>query len=38
LEDKIPAKACVDTVGPYEPTFYGSGNFTKGLKPADLKL
>ena len=38
LEDKIPDKACADTVGSYEPTFYGYGNFKKGLKPSDLKL
>ncbi len=37
LEDKIPEKACADTVGPYEPTFYGFGDFKKGLKPSDLK-
>ncbi len=38
LEDKIPEKANVDTVGPYEPTFYGFGKFKPGLKPADLGL
>jgi len=38
LEDKIPAKSNVDYVGEYRPTFYGGGNFKKGVKPADLKL
>ena len=38
LADKIPDKADVDYVGSYEPTFYGSGNFKKGLKPSDLGL
>ena len=38
LEDQIPAKSNVDYVGEYKPTFYGGGNFTKGVKPADLKL
>lgn len=38
LEDKIPEKANVDTVGPYEPTFYGFGKFKPGVKPADLGL
>ena len=37
LEEKIPAKANVDCVGPFEPNFYGSGKFTKGVKPSDLK-
>ena len=38
LEDKIPDEANVDYVGPFEPMFYGSGNFKKGLKPSDLGL
>lgn len=37
LEEKIPAKANVDCVGPFEPNFYGFGAFTKGVKPSDLK-
>lgn len=36
LEDKIPAKANVDYVTPYEPLFYGFDAFKKGVKPADL--
>jgi len=38
LEDKIPEKSNVDCVGPYEPSFYGFGEFIKGVKPSDLKL
>jgi hypothetical protein len=38
LEDEIPEQANVEYVGSYEPTFYGFGEFTKGLKPSDLKL
>jgi hypothetical protein len=38
LEDKIPDKADVTYVGAYEPTFYGFGQFKKGLKPTDLRL
>ncbi len=38
LADKIPGKSDVDYVGSYEPTFYGSGSFKKGLKPSDLGL
>jgi hypothetical protein len=37
LEEKIPAKANVDLVGPFEPSFYGFGAFKKGVKPSDLK-
>jgi hypothetical protein len=38
LEEKIPAQANVEYVGPYEPTWFGFGKFRKGLKPADLEL
>jgi type 1 glutamine amidotransferase len=38
LADKIPAKADADTVGKYEPSFFGFGEFKKGLKPADHAL
>lgn len=38
LEDKIPEKSCVDTVGPFKPTFYGYGKHIKGKKPADYAL
>lgn len=38
LEDQIPPRANVDTVGPYEPTPYGFGKFTKGRKPADFEM
>ncbi len=33
----IPEKANVDIVGPYNPTFYGFGEFQKGLKAADFQ-
>lgn len=38
LADKIPAKACVDPIGTFEPTYFGFGKFIKGVKPSDLKL
>ena len=38
MEDEIPDRANVDYVGPYEPSFYGFGDFKKGLKPSDHKL
>jgi len=37
LEDKIPAKADVDYVGAYKPSFFGFGGGKKGVKPSDLK-
>ena len=36
LEDKIPAKADVDYVGPYKPSYFGFGQGKKGVKPSDL--
>jgi hypothetical protein len=38
MEDQIPARAKVDTVGDYKPTPIGGGRHTKGVKPADHKL
>ena len=38
LEQKIPAKANVDYVGQFDPTFYGFGGFKRGVKPADHEL
>lgn len=39
LEDKIPeGGADVDLVGTYEPTDFGFGKFTPGVKPADHAL
>jgi hypothetical protein len=38
LENKIPAKANVDYVGDYQPTWFGFGTFKKGVKPDDLDL
>ena len=35
LEEWIPEKADVAIVGTYEPTFYGFGEYKKGLKPSD---
>jgi hypothetical protein len=37
LEDKIPAKADVDCVGQYQPSFFGFDGGKKGVKPSDLK-
>jgi type 1 glutamine amidotransferase len=37
MESKIPARAKVDIVGDYDPTFYGFGEYKKGLRPADYK-
>lgn len=34
---EVPAEANVDITGTYEPTFYGFGEFKKGVKPADLQ-
>jgi len=38
MEDKIPARAEVALVGPYQPTPIGFGKFQKGLRPADHRL
>jgi len=38
LEDKIPDKANVEYVKPFEPTFYGFGQFKPGMKPSDYAL
>lgn len=38
MEEQIPARAKVDTVGEYKPTPIGGGRHKKGLKPADHKL
>jgi len=35
MEDKIPPRADVETVGPYEPSYFGFGAFRKGLRPKD---
>ena len=35
LEDKIPKKAKVDTIGEYKPTRFRSGGYKKGVKPSD---
>ena len=38
MEDAIPDKSVVDYVGDYEPTFFGFGTFTKGVRPGDHAL
>ncbi len=38
MESKIPAKANVDIVGTYNPLPFGSGNFVKDVRPADLTI
>ncbi len=38
LEDQIPARSNVELVGAYEPTFFGFGNYRKGLKPSDFPI
>jgi hypothetical protein len=37
LADKIPARADVDYVGDYKPSFFGFAKAKKGVKPSDLK-
>jgi hypothetical protein len=37
LEDKIPAKADVDYVSDYRPSWFGFGKFVKGVKPENLR-
>ena len=34
MEDQIPEKSNVDLVGPYHPTPFGFGKYTKGIKPS----
>ena len=38
LEDKLPEKANVELVGPYEPLPFRFGGFKKGVKPAEHAL
>lgn len=38
LKNKITSYLDVDYVGDYKPTFYGFGQFKKGIKPSDHKL
>ena len=35
MEDEIPPVSKATTVGNYEPTMFGFGKYTKGVKPAD---
>jgi hypothetical protein len=34
MDDQIPEKSNVDLVGPYHPTAFGFGKYTKGIKPS----
>ncbi|MCX7424390.1 MAG: hypothetical protein NTW96_01935 [Planctomycetia bacterium] len=38
MEDKIPARANVDLVGEYDPSYFGFGQFKKNVKPSDHAL
>ncbi|PYI84035.1 MAG: hypothetical protein DME26_13855 [Verrucomicrobia bacterium] len=38
LEEGIPARANVDYVGEFKPTWFGFGKFKPGVKPADWEL
>jgi hypothetical protein len=38
LTDKMPAKADVDYLDAYTPSFFGFGKAKKGVKPSDLKF
>lgn len=37
MADRIPPKSNVDLVGDYEPTGFGFGDHTEGVRPSDLK-
>ena len=38
LEERIPARANVDYVGEFKPTWFGFGKFKPGVKPSDWEL
>jgi hypothetical protein len=38
MEGQTPARADVDYVGEYHPTFFGFGGFRRGLRPSDFEL
>ncbi len=38
LDLEIPDEANVEYVGPYEPIFYGFGEFATGVKPSEHEL
>lgn len=38
LDQELPAKANVEYVGEYKPSWFGFGKFKPGVKPADLEL
>jgi len=35
MEEAIPERSVVETVGEYDPTMFGFGGFVKGVRPAD---
>lgn len=37
MEEALPEKSNADIVGEYNPTMFGFGNFTEGLRPEDYK-
>ena len=38
LEDLIADDSVVDLVGHYQPTFFGFGDFKKGMRPSDFRI
>ena len=38
MESETPERADVSFIGTYEPTYFGFGEHTKGVKPADLEI
>ncbi len=38
LEDRIPERNNVEYVGDYRPSWFGFGQFRKGVRPADMEL
>jgi hypothetical protein len=38
MEGQIPARANVDIVGEYKPSFFGFGAFKKGVRPSDHEM
>ena len=38
MEDKITARADVDYVGEFRPSFFAADKFKRGVRPSDLEL
>ena len=38
MEDRIPEKSAVDIGGDYDPTYFGFGEFKRGMRPSDFAL